>query len=606
MTQPTLLRIVFYTSLLTGLLAASSTRASTNTASRIPADAISRLMEEGTNRSRIMELASYLTDVIGPRLTGSPALKRADEWARDQMAEWGLTNAHLEPWGPFGYGWTLKRFTAQITEPQCLPLIAVPRAWSPGLEKPVAGDLVYVGDITNRSDLDKQKGQLKGALVLSSPPWEVKGTFEPISVRLGESNLLRLANASPGISALGPRRSPSPGSSTARTNPAARPAVSPKASEDVPPGVSRRVESTPDPVSPEAKFAFLAREGVALVLSPSRQGEAGVVQVMQAAVPGADSNNRGRSSPVGRITPWATNCPRIPAQIIVSAEQYNRLVRMMRQGVKPRIEVDLRVQFQTNDLMVANSTAEMPGSDLKDQIVMLGAHLDSWHAGSGAVDNAIGAAICMEAVRLIKASGLQPRRTIRVGLWGGEEQGLLGSRAYVREHFGFFTNEAVTNVSAESLPGPTTRTVESKPTRTQAGAARATTTRRKLVPGPEFERLSAYFNVDNGAGRFRGIFLQGNEPLRPIFRAWLEPFRDLGAETISAGNTGGTDHLSFDEIGLPGFQFIQDGLDYQTRAWHTNMDVYERILPDDVKQAAIIMAAFVYNAAMADERLPRK
>ena len=608
-------KTVSLTVLCAGLLAClpeEGQSATTNTAPKMPSDAIPRLMDEGTNRSQVMEIASYLTDVIGPRLTGSTGLRRADEWTRDHMAEWGLTNAHLEAWGPFGYGWTLKRFTAQVTEPQCIPLIAVPRAWTPGLEKPLAGEVVYVGDITHRADLEKLKGQLKGAMVLSSPPWDMKGNFEPVSVRYNETNLLRLANASAGGGGGMPaRRGPPPSAANARTNPVVRPAVSPKASEEPPPAVARRADPSPDTVSPEAKFAFLAQEEVALVIGPSRQGEAGVVQVMQAAVPGSYSTNRNRFSSFGRGSPWAPNAPKIPAQITVSTEQYNRLARMMRLGVKPRLEVDLQVQFQTNDVMVANSTAELPGTDLKDQIVMLGAHLDSWHAGSGAVDNAIGAAICMEAVRLIKAAGLQPRRTIRVGLWGGEEQGLLGSRAYVREHFGFYTNETVTNVTVQTVTNPASSTVEFKPARVQTNSVATTTntttsTRRKFVPGPEFERLSAYFNVDNGAGRFRGIYLQGNEALRPLFRRWLEPFRDLGAETISAGNTGGTDHLSFDDIGLPGFQFIQDGLDYFTRSWHTNMDVYERILPDDVRQAAIIMAAFVYNTAMMDERLPRK
>jgi Zn-dependent M28 family amino/carboxypeptidase len=283
----------------------------------------------------------------------------------------------------------------------------------------------------------------------------------------------------------------------------------------------------------------------------------------------------------------------------LATEDYNRLVRMIQQGEKLKMAVDLQVQFNGDDLMAYNTVAEIPGSDLKEEIVMLGGHLDSWHAGTGATDNAVGVAAVMEAARILKALNLQPRRTIRVGLWSGEEQGLFGSKAYVGRHFGYYTNSA----AAEVLRSP------KDPARDQPVAARSDTNSppaRRLIRQPEYEELSVYFNLDNGAGKIRGVYMQGNEAVRPLFRRWLEPFRDLDADTLTISNTGGTDHQSFDAIGLPGFQFIQDPLDYGSRTHHSNEDVLDRIQPDDLKQAAVILAAFAYDAATLDQKLPRK
>jgi len=275
------------------------------------------------------------------------------------------------------------------------------------------------------------------------------------------------------------------------------------------------------------------------------------------------------------------------------------MARMIEQGEKLKMAVDLKVKFNDDDLMAYNTVAEIPGTDLKDEIVMLGAHMDSWHSGTGATDNGAGVAATMEAVRIISALNLKPRRTIRIALWSGEEQGLYGSKAYVAEHFGYFTNE--------------TRSVAAASSKKEAGSSEGTSTNstsntetRKLVRGPEYDKLSIYFNLDNGAGKIRGVYLQGNESLRPMFRRWLEPFRDLGAETLTLSNTGSTDHMSFDTIGLPGVEFLQDPLDYMTRTHHSNEDVFDRIQGDDLKQAATIIAAFVYDAAMADEKMPRK
>jgi Zn-dependent M28 family amino/carboxypeptidase len=288
------------------------------------------------------------------------------------------------------------------------------------------------------------------------------------------------------------------------------------------------------------------------------------------------------------MRPWSATAPATPPQVVLNVEDYNRLVRMIEHEVKLKLAVDLQVQFHDEDQNAYNTIAEIPGSDLKDEIVMLGGHLDSWHAGTGATDNGAGVAVAMEAVRILKAAGLQPRRTVRVALWTGEEQGLLGSRAYVREHFGHYAEDR----GERSNDGQRT-----------ADNGRST---RTLVRKPEYDKFAAYFNLDNGSGRIRGVFAQENAAAWAVFRDWLAPFRDLGAETVTLATTGGTDHLAFDGIGLPGFQFIQDPIEYMSRTHHSNADVYDRIVADDLKQAAVIMASFVYNAAMADEKLPRK
>ena len=329
-------------------------------------------------------------------------------------------------------------------------------------------------------------------------------------------------------------------------------------------------------------LSFLIKEQPALIVSPSAQGDGGTMFVAGAAIPRVE----GRSGAGPR--PWSPDAPAVPAQIVLAIEDYNRLVRMIQLGEKLKLAVDLRVKFHDEDPMAYNTIAEIPGGDLKDEIVMLGAHLDSWHSGTGATDNGAGVAVVMEAVRILQAAGLKPRRTVRIGLWTGEEQGLFGSKAYVRDHFGHYPGE------------------EREENRRGRGNDATRSERRTLVRGPEFERFSAYFNLDNGAGKIRGIYLQENTAVFPIFRDWLAPLRDLDAETISMANTGGTDHLSFNAIGLPGFQFIQDPLEYMSRTHHSSADVYDRIQPDDLKQASVIMATFVYNAAIANGKLPRK
>jgi Zn-dependent M28 family amino/carboxypeptidase len=284
---------------------------------------------------------------------------------------------------------------------------------------------------------------------------------------------------------------------------------------------------------------------------------------------------------------------------VLAIEHYNRILRMLQAGEPVKMAVDLAVEFHDEDLMGYNTIAEIPGTDLKDEIVMLGGHMDSWHSGTGATDNAAGVAVAMEAVRIIQALGLKPRRTIRVALWSGEEQGLLGSRAYVAQHFGSMQNPATS--AAPATGGANTAG-------NGAGNGNAASTRNgpMLVKKPDYDKLSAYFNLDNGTGKIRGVYLQGNEAVRPIFRQWLAPFREMGATTLTIANTGGTDHLPFDAIGLPGFQFIQDEIEYSSRTHHSNQDVFDRIQADDMKQASTIMAAFVYQTAMLDQKLPRK
>ena len=518
-----------------------------------PNDPIARIKDEGMNRSQVMQTLSYLSDVIGPRLTASPNMKRANEWTRDKLTEWGLQNAHLEAWGPFGRGWSLQRFSAQVVEPQDIPLIAYPKAWSPSLNGTLTADVVYV-DAKTEADLEKYRGQLKGKIVLTTPMREVKAHFDPLGTRRDEKNLLGLADA------VDPR--------LANANNARRFQLSP--------------EQRTGAMFNAKRFQFFHDEGAALLVDPSR-GDGGTLFVQQATVPQPFAEN---PFTVKRINAYDKDAPKIIPQIVVAVEHYNRMMRMLQAGQKVRMAVDLQVQWQDADPMGYNTIAEIPGSDpqLKDEIVMLGGHMDSWHAGTGATDNGAGVAVAMEAVRILQTLGLKPRRTIRIGLWTGEEQGLLGSRAYVAQHFGTLGDGSQSAAFAAMMTGQTL----------------------PVTQKPEYEKFDAYFNLDNGTGKIRGVYLQGNEAVRPIFRQWLMPFREMGAATLSISNTGGTDHLSYDAIGLPGFQFIQDEIEYDTRTHHSNQDVFDRIQADDMKQAATIMAAFVYNTAQMDEKLPRK
>ena len=475
-------------------------------------DAIYRIKEEGFQRSQVMELMSYLTDVHGPRLTNSPNIKAAADYAVRKLTEFGLVNAHLETWGPFGPGWSNQRFVALAITPQAYPLIAYPKAWTPGTSGTVTAEAV-MASVDSEKDFDTYRGKLKGKFILTMPMREVKAWFEAPGHRFTGAELEDLA---------------------AQPNPS-------------------RPETTFAPPSRDQleflkkRMQFFLDEGVAALIEPSR-GDGGTIFVGD-----------------GRIRE-ARDVPVAP-QVVVAVEHYGRIARTLARNIPVTLEMAIQNTFDTANLNAFNIVAEIPGTDKADEIVMLGAHFDSWHSGTGATDNAAGSAVMMEAARILKATGLKMRRTLRLGLWSGEEQGLLGSRAYVKDHF------------ADRV------TMELK---------------------PEHAKLAGYFNVDNGTGTIRGVYLQGNEAVAPIFSAWMEPFRNVGMTTLTIRNTGGTDHLAYDAVGLPGFQFIQDPVEYETRTHHSNMDVYDRIQAGDMMQNAVIVASFVYQAANRDAKLPRK
>ena len=526
--------------------------------------AIDKIKEEGMKHSQVMDILSYLTDVPGARLTGSPGLRSAQEWAKQKLAGWGLQNAQLEAWGPFGRGWSLEGFSANLIKPNYAPLIGYPKAWSPSTNGVLRGQPVYF-EAKTEADLEKYKGKLKGAIVLLSATRDVKAQFEALGKRQSDEELLRLAAADP----------PSQGGQR---------------------GGGRNFQPTDEQRAAQAlqtkKWLMLQSEGAGLVLEPGR-GDGGTMFVQSATLTYPESVPREQQKNIRD-----KDAPPIVPQVILAVEHYNRLVRMIQRGAPVQLEFNVSAKYYDQDLMSHNVVAEIPGTDLKDEIVMLGAHFDSWHSGTGATDNAAGSAVCMEALRILQTLGLKPRRTIRIGLWSGEEQGLLGSRAYVSQHF------------AKRL-GPEPRFGGGGPP--AAGATAEPQTPPQFEIKPEHEKFAGYFNLDNGTGKIRGIYLQGNDDVRPIFRAWFAPFKDLvgtskgnSVATISISNTGGTDHQSFDGVGLPGFQFIQDPIEYDTRTHHSNMDVYDRIQEEDMKQAATIMAAFVYNTAMRDKKLPRK
>jgi hypothetical protein len=526
-----------------------------------PKASIDKIRDEGLNRSQVMQTLSYLTDVIGGRLTNSPNMKRANEWTRDTMAKWGMQNAKLEAWGPFGRGWSLKSFSAQVNEPTVFPVIAYPKAWSPSTKGAVTSDVVYL-DLKSDEDFAKYKGQLRGKIVLISRPRELKADFTGMGERYTDEALAKLA------------ATPAPSTNLA-------PPPSPSGQPNLTPEQQERMKQFQ--IAQKAT-SFVFDEGAAVVVDNSRAGTGGTLfvqsatVVQEAAPAGTPAPQPGPGGGRPRLSPYQKEAEaRMIPQMTMASEDYNRVVRMIQNGAKPKMTVDIQAQYHDEDLMGYNTIAEIPGTDpvLKDEIVMVGGHLDSWHAGTGATDNAAGCAVAMEAARILIASGFKPRRTIRVALWSGEEQGLLGSRAYVTQQFGERKR------GENGQPG-------------------------ELVKTPNYEKLSAYYNLDNGTGKIRGVYMQGNAGVRPYFETWLAPFADLGATTLTISNTGGTDHQSFDRIGLPGFQFIQDEIEYDTRTHHSNQDNYDRIQAEDMKQAATVMAAFVYQTAMMDEKMPRK
>jgi carboxypeptidase Q len=522
------------------LSAPSAIHAQSINSPAVDLDIVEQIIEEGIERSNIMNFASWLTDVYGPRLTNSPQMANANNYTLEVFEEMGLENAHLHRWGPFGKGWELNRFSMHANSPHSyFPVTGFPKAWSPGHNGPVKGEVVFL-TIESPEDFDRYRGQLSDKFVMIDYPQPSEPGWDPIASRNSDERLLQLANASERLGEGRPGGAP---------NPAA---------------VARA----------EMRYQlmkFIQEERPLALLDYGYRGWYGQIAVTAAGLP------------VEPGTPWGerpqiynTDESDIVPQISLKREHYGRIFRQLEKNVPIEIELEMQVTFHEDDLYGYNTIAEIPGTDpgLKDEIVMLGAHLDSWHSATGATDNASGSAVMMEAVRILKALDLQPRRTIRVALWSGEEQGLHGSREYVSDHF--------------------------------AEAGGAWNQAENILKKEDFDKFSAYYNIDNGTGQVRGIYLQQNEDLRLLFRTWLQPFSDWNATTVSYNNTGSTDHIAFERVGLPGFQFIQDPIEYFTMTHHSNMDYYERLVEQDLQRTAIIVATFVYHTAMLDEKLPRK
>ncbi len=477
---------------------------------------LDRIRQEGLVNSKITDFLIYLCDIYAPRLPASPQYVEAGEWVIGQAKALGLANAAMEPYGTFGRSWELQKYYAAMIEPQYMPIIGYPKAWTPGTNGVIRGPAVLVQARTV-ADLDQYKGKLKDAIVLLQGEQDLPISFDPMASRLSGPDLERLMLApEPGV-----RRAPSP------------------QMQDM---MARQQVQ-------QALQKMLKAEGAGVLVEPGR-GKFGTVFVSSGG-----SRTKGAETPV-------------PA-IAIATEHYNRIVRILQKNVPVTLEVEVQARFTADDLPGANVIAEIPGVDkkLKPEIVMLGGHFDTWHGGTGATDNGAGSAVAFEAMRILKTLGVQPRRTIRMALWDAEEQGFVGSRGYVANHL---------------------------------------YDRVKKEKKAEYDLFSAYFNFDNGSGKIRGVYAQGNSAVAPIFEAWLGPVKDLGASTVTLRNTGGTDHLPFDAVGLPGFQFIQDTLEYDTLTHHSTMDVYDHLSRPDLMQAATVMAWFVYNAAMRDEKLPRK
>ena len=482
---------------------------------------IQKIRTEGLQNSQVMETAFYLTDVNGPRLQG-PGFLKAANWAKGKLADWGLKNARLEAWGEWGKGWATEHCYLAMTAPYYKTMVAVPRAWSGSTNKLQAADILYIS-ASDTTALESYRSKLKNKVILLDQSYVLTPSYKADATRYTDEALEKMAAEAP------PQRSATDTSFRSRI-------------------MAMRTQNAFN-----QKMRKLAKqEGALGMLNSTQNSKDGTLFVS------GDYANAAIGS-----------TPDDLADLSIAVEDYMTLCRLMKAGIPVKLELDVKTKFYQDDTKGYNVLAEIPGTDpkLKAEVVMLGAHLDSWHAATGSTDNAAGSAVMMEAMRILNTLGVKPRRTIRLALWSGEEQGLHGSKNYVANHL------------------------------VDAGTHKLT---------QEGENIAAYFNLDNGTGKVRGIYLQGNEAAGPIFSQWLKPFHDLGAIAVTPRNTGGTDHLSFDRVGLPGFQFIQDPIEYSTRTHHTNMDSYDHLLPDDLKQAATVVASFVYNAAMRDQKIPRK
>ncbi len=486
--------------------------------------AMSKIRTEGLDHSQVMDIIFHLTDASGPRLTSSPGYFRAANYAKQSLAGWGLQNAMLDPWGSFGKSWELQKSYLAMTAPYYKPLSAFPKAWVGGTNGLKSADVLLI-TAKDSAGLTEYKGKLKGKILILDRNDVYNQSFKADATRYTDAQLDSMANAKP----------PAPLDTAAQRR--------------------RREQFANQNRGGAARMATLLREmakseGAVAILSDVIRGHDGTLFVQGGGT-------------------YKMKDPENFTDVVIELEDYNTILRLLKANIPVKLDADVKTKFNTTDSLGYNVIAEIPGTDptLKDEVVMLGAHLDSWQGATGATDNAAGSAVMLEAIRILKATGLQPKRTIRIGLWSGEEEGLLGSRGYVKKTFG----------------DPATMQLT-----------------------PAHAKFSSYFNVDNGTGKIRGIYLQGNEACRHIFEQWFKPFNDLGAKTITISNTGGTDHQSFDALGLPGFQFIQDPIEYDTRTHHSTMDSYDHLIGADLKQMATIVAAFVYDAAQRVDKLPRK
>lgn len=480
---------------------------------KVDMEMVAKIREEGLNHSQVATIAHYLTDVAGPRLTNSPGYRRAANWCVSEFNKWGLVNAKTEPWGEFGKGWEIQKCYVALSSPYYQSYIAYPFAWSAGTAGLMSKSVIAIG-ASDSVAVEKMGPQLKGKIVLVTDTFtSIRSAFTAYAKRLSDSDLAKL---------------------------------------------KQQYWASYDEMQPyvqtekakEAFYALLQKKGVAAIITKDYGGRDGSVY--------ADATDSYKKGPD----------PTVP-KVILSTEDFLRIQRLLDSKIPVKLDLDIKTKFYADDLKASNVVAEIPGTDplLKNELVIIGGHLDSWYSGTGATDNAAGCTVMMEVMRILKTLDAKPRRTIRIVLWGGEEQGLFGSYYYVKNHFA----------------DPVTKVLK-----------------------PDQSKVSAYYNLDNGSGKVRGIFLQENEALRPIFEKWFSPFADLGATAVKSGNTGFTDHYTFDVTGMPGLEFIQDPLEYETRTHHSNMDVYDHLAIDDLKQAATVIASIVYHTAMRDEKMPRK
>jgi hypothetical protein len=516
----------------TALLFISTAPAQEQGGDKVDLEVLNQIKTEAFQNSQVMENLYYISEVYGPRVTNSRNHRAAAEWAMQQMKAWGLQNVHLEKWGPFGNGWQIKKFYGALETPAYASLIGFPLAWTPGTNGPVTADAIWA-PMHSKDDFAKYKGKLKGKIVLIFDPRELKLHTEAEAHRLTDEEIQARAN---GGGFGGPRAG----------------AAAPKPGEYTPSMLSTAAPT--GRVLRNEINTFLKEEGAVVALTPGYNGDGGTIFASY-------GGSQDPKDPVG------------PPMAAITPEQYNRIVRLLQHGTTPKLTFDIAVEYQKEDQMALNVIGEIPGTTKPEEIVMLGGHFDSWQGGTGATDNGTGSAVAMEAIRILATLKKPMARTVRVALWGGEEEGLYGSLAYVQKHF----------------------------------APRDT-----MKQTPEYAKLDAYFNDDSGSGKFRGVSALGNPEMAAIFKSWIAPLKDQGLVAVTGGSTfrptvapGGTDSTSFSWIGLDGIGFMQDGLEYGTRTHHSNMDLYDRVQKDDVMQSSMIEAWFAYNAATRTDMLPR-